>query len=202
MRGRKATRFSRVSRAPKMKSKAAVRRAQVARDLEGSRAMGIVVAVLVHNRRGKVPEQTLRVIDRMATKSYSKRKKKGVDGKKVSIQNGEVHAGLLKIAKHLMGARMRSRGYLKSGLREARRVFRVAPTGDSPSKFRNPPGAARAAELAQSLPYAWAEDFAEGILTVAPDAFAKTEAKAVAYVKSLMLDNLRKSALEAGLSVT
>jgi len=202
MRNRKPTRYSRLSRAPKMNSKAARKRAQVSRDLEHSRAMGIVVAVLVHNRRGNVPHQTLRVIDRMAVKSYGKRKRKLPDGSKVAVQNGEIHAGLLKIAQKLRGARIRSRGYLKSGLREARRTFRVLPNGDGPSKFRSPPGAARAAELASSLPYAWAEDFAHGILTVAPDAFAKTEAKAVAYVRSLMLDNLRQQAKEAGLSVT
>ncbi len=195
MRNRRPTRFSRLSRAPKMKTKAARKRAVIARDLENSRAMGIVIAVLVHQRRGNIPHQTLRVIQRQALKAFSR-------GKKKTTLNWGTHQGLLKIAKHLIGARIRSRGYLKAGLREARRVFRIDNANDGPSKFRNPPGAARAAQLAQSLPYAWAEDFATGILTVAPNAFAKTEAKAVAYVKSLMLMNLKEQALKAGLAVT
>jgi hypothetical protein len=204
-RNSRATRRSNVVRGSKYfgkKTKTSIKRMQIARDLERSVAMAIVVFHMVHGRTGKLSEQTMRVIQRHSMKDFQRGKKKK------RTRNGAVHAGLLQVAQGLINASVRSRGYLKSGLRIARRLFKVGNRvadgkNDGPNRFQNPPGGAqRASEIAASLPHAWAEDFAKGILDVAPMAFVRSEHKAVHILVDYIKENIRERCRERGISVT
>ncbi len=102
-----------------------------------------------------------------------------------------------------MGARQYSRGYLKSGLYPALNMFR-AKLGQAERTARytkhGPPGEAKKAEKQESIPTAEVENWAEGILKIAPEAFAQSLPEIEREVQKLIVQNLAERAQREGLA--
>lgn len=100
-----------------------------------------------------------------------------------------------------MGARQYSRGYLKSGLYPALNAFR-ARLGQSErtARYKRPAGEAKKAEKQEAIPTAEVQDWAEGILKVAPEAFTASLPEITREVQKWIAQNLAERAEREGLS--